>query len=310
MKFLESNYTIIILIIAVIAYNFPEYFVALNGYSLNSFIKPVLQLIMLGMGITMSFSDFKEILITPKKVLIGLICQFSIMPVLGLLVTLVFNFPPEIAAGFILIGCSPSGMASNVMTLIAKGNLPLSITITACATLLAPLMTPFLMNLLIGELIHIDFLKMFFDMTQLVVFPIVLGLLINKFLPQVANKIKPLLPALSMIGIAYIVLVVTANGAGTLKTVGLLLLLAIFLQNVFGYGLGYLGAKLMKMTENDCRTVAIEVGMQNGGLASALANEMGKIATLGIVPALFSPLMNITGSLLASYWAKSSLKNE
>lgn len=149
-------------------------------------------------------------------------------------------------------------------------------------------------------------------MVQLVVLPILLGLVINKYLKNITDLIRPFLPVISKAGIAYIVLVVTANGAGTIKTAGILFLLAILLHNTLGYVLGYYSARLLNLNETDSKTISIEVGMQNGGLATALANEMGKLATLGVAPALFSPVMNITGSLIAGYWGNknNSIKNK
>ncbi|MCP9768376.1 bile acid:sodium symporter family protein [Lacihabitans sp. LS3-19] len=306
MKLKDYWYSLSIIFLVILGYNFPEQFSSINGIKLSTFIKPVLQIIMFGMGATMTLDDFVEIFKSPKKVLIGLIAQFSIMPFLGFGLSRAFSFPPEIAAGIVLIGCSPSGLASNVMALMAKANVALSITITTMATLLAPIFTPFLMKTLGGSLIEINFLNMFWDMTQLVLLPIFLGLVINKLIPGIVKKLITFLPIISMIGIAYIILIVTASGANSLKTVGLILILVVFVHNIFGYCLGYYSAKMLKLNEADARAIALEVGMQNGGLASALANEMGKIATVGIAPAIFGPLMNITGSTLANYWSKKT----
>ena len=304
MKLKDYWYSLSIIFLVILGYNFPEQFASVNGVKLSTFIKPVLQIIMLGMGATMTLGDFVEIFKSPKKVIIGLVAQFSIMPLLGFGLSRAFSFPPEIAAGIVLIGCSPSGLASNVMALMAKANVALSITITTMATLLAPVLTPFLMKTLGGSLIEINFLNMFWDMTQLVLLPIFIGLIFNKLLPGLVKKLIAFLPFISMIGIAYIILVVTASGANSLKTVGALLIIVVFVHNTFGYVLGYFAAKIFKLNEADARAVALEVGMQNGGLASALANEMGKIATVGLAPAIFGPLMNITGSTLANYWSK------
>ncbi|MFN8431907.1 MAG: bile acid:sodium symporter family protein [Spirosomataceae bacterium] len=310
MKIKDYWYTISIVILVILGYNFPETFSSFLGIKLNTFIKPVLQIIMLGMGATMTVQDFVEILKSPKKVFIGLFAQFTIMPFLGFFLSRSFDFPPEIAAGVVLIGCSPSGLASNVMALMAKANVALSITITSMATLLAPLLTPLLMKVLGGELIEIDFLNMLWDMSQLVLIPIIFGLLLNKLFPEFVRKIIKILPVFSMAGIAYIILVVTASGAASLRTVGLVLVLVVFIHNIFGYILGYFSAKLFRLAETDARAVAIEVGMQNGGLASALANEMGKIATVGLAPAIFGPLMNVTGSMLQINGSKNELRRK
>jgi bile acid:Na+ symporter, BASS family len=301
-------YPISIILIVIIAYHFPNYFIEFNGIKFNKFIIPILQIIMLGMGATISKEDFLAIVKTPKLVLIGIVAQFMIMPLLGFSLTKIFDFPVEIAAGLILIGSSPSGLASNVMAMIAKANLALSICITTLATLLAPILTPLLMKNLAGELIEINFLSMVWDMTKIVLLPIAIGVILNKFLPIFMAKIKNILPYFSMVGIGFIIIIVTASGQKSLETVGGLLLLAVFLHNIGGYILGYFSAKLLKLKEKDARAIALEVGMQNGGLASALANEMGKLATVGLASAIFGPLMNISGSLLASWWG--SKKNE
>lgn len=310
MKLKDYWYTLSIIFLVILGYNFPETFNSISGVKLNTFIKPVLQVIMLGMGATMTIDDFVEIFKSPRKVVIGLVCQFSIMPLLGFSLSRIFDFPVEIAAGIILIGCSPSGLASNVMALMAKANVALSITITTTATLLAPVLTPFLMKLLGGSLIEVDFWKMLWDMAQLVIIPIVIGLAVNKIAPKFIKRIITFLPVFSMLGIAYIILVVTASGAASLKSVGAILIIVVIVHNVFGYILGYFSAKLLKLNEADARAVALEVGMQNAGLASALANEMGKIATVGLASAIFGPTMNITGSVLANYWSKKPTSKE
>jgi BASS family bile acid:Na+ symporter len=295
-------YPFSIILIVIVAYNFPDYFVAYNGVKFSKFIIPILQVIMLGMGSTITEEDFMAIVKTPKLVLIGLVAQFMIMPLLGFGLTKLFDFPAEIAAGMVLIGCSPSGLASNVMAMLAKANLALSICITTMATLLAPILTPLLMKTLGGELIEIKFLSMVWDMTKIVILPVVLGVLANRFFPVFMAKIKNILPYFSMVGIGFIIIIVTASGQKSLETVGGLLLLAVLIHNVGGYLLGYFSAKLLKLKEKDARAIALEVGMQNGGLASALANEMGKLATVGLASAIFGPMMNISGSLLASWW--------
>lgn len=302
-------YPLSIILIVIVAFNFPNYFIEINGVKFSKFIIPILQVIMLGMGSTITTEDFVAIIKTPKLVLIGLVAQFMIMPLLGFGLTKLFDFPAEIAAGVVLIGCSPSGLASNVMAMLAKANVALSICITTLATLLAPILTPLLMKTLGGELIEIEFLNMVWDMTKIVILPVVLGVLLNKFLPKLMAKIKNILPYFSMVGIGFIITIVTASGQKSLETVGVLLLLAVFIHNIGGYLLGYFAAKLLKLKEKDARAIALEVGMQNGGLASALANEMGKLATVGLASAIFGPMMNISGSLLASWWGSKKTKD-
>ncbi|MBK6389037.1 MAG: bile acid:sodium symporter family protein [Saprospiraceae bacterium] len=298
------TYTIFIILAVIVAYFFPGLFIEAGGIKLTTLIMPMLQVIMFGMGTTMSADDFKGVIQNPKGVLVGLMCQFAIMPFLGFGIAKMFNFPPEIAAGIILIGSSPSGLASNVMAYIAKANVALSITITSCATLLAPFLTPFFMKFLGGGYINIDVWKMMWDITKIVILPILLGVGINALLPALSKRLQKVLPLISMAGIGFVIVTVTAAGHESLATVGGLLLVAVLLHNLGGFVIGYFSSKLLfKLPEQDCRTVAIEVGLQNGGLASALAVQMGKIATVGLASALFGPLMNITGSLLASFWA-------
>lgn len=359
-------------VIASLAY--PQYFTSVGSFNTKLLIVPLLQLIMFGMGSQMSLNDFAGVIKMPKGVLIGVVCQFSIMPVVGFSIAYLFKFPPEIAAGIILVGSSPSGMASNVMSFIAKANLALSVTLTAFATLLSPLMTPLLMKIFASEMVAIDFLDMTAGIFNMVILPICAGLIFNLFaftkskstdktiqllaysaivvvknllnyigdenmlqallqgvvmdafifllLPiivayafknfihgsrELMNKI---LSFVSMFGIAVIIVVITAAGRDSLLEVGGLLILACLLHNALGYTLGYSVAKLFKLKEQDCRTVALEVGMQNGGLASGLALQMGKVATVGLAPAVFGPLMNITGSTLASWWKTKPPKKE
>ncbi len=283
---------------------YPQYFLQIGDFKLSKLIIPLLQVIMFGMGTTMTFNDFLGIIKTPKAVILGLSCQFLIMPILGFSIATLFGFPPEIAAGVILVGCSPSGLASNVMSLIAKANVALSITITTFATLLSPLMTPLLMKYLAGQFIEIQFWSMMWDIVKMIIIPLAIGFLINQYFKSFAKALSRYLPFISMAGIALIIVIITAAGRNALLNVGALLLLAVLLHNLTGYALGYSVAKFFRMTEQDCRTIALEVGLQNGGLASGLANQMGKIATVGLAPALFGPAMNITGSILASWWGK------
>jgi len=296
------SYTVTIFAAVTTALYYPRPFVELNGFKLATLITPLLQLIMFGMGTSMSFKDFAGVVKMPRGVVIGVCSHFIIMPLLGFTLASLSGFPPEIAAGIILIGCSPNGMASNVISYLAKANLALSITITAVSTMLAPIMTPLLMKLLAGAFIQINMLDMMWDIIKIVIIPITAGLLFNKFLSGKAAWLDKAMPLISMFGIAFIIVIITATGRESLLTIGPALILLVLIHNLSGYTLGYWSGRLFKMSERDCRTIAIEVGMQNGGLASGLAKGMGKIATVGLAPAVFGPLMNITGSILASYW--------
>lgn len=303
------TYTLMIFAAVSAAMFYPQHFDTWRGLKLATLITPLIQIIMFGMGTSMSVGDFAGVVKMPKGVLIGLVAQFLIMPLMGFGFASVSGFEPEIAAGMILIGCVPSGMASNVITYLAKGNLALSITLTAILTVLAPFVTPALMKLLAGTFVEINTTAMMWDIFRMVIIPIGLGLLFNKFLSGKAKWLDNAMPILSMAGIGFIITIITAAGQKSLLSIGLMLIVFVTLHNLMGYTLGYWAGRLFKMDERDCRTLAIEIGMQNGGLASGLAKEMGKIATVGLAAAVFGPMMNISGSILASYWAKKPLKN-
>ena len=296
------SYTVVIFASVTMALYYPTYFVEVNGYKLSGLITPLIQLIMFGMGTSMSAQDFVGVVKMPRGVFIGVFSHFLIMPLLGFTLASVSGLQPEIAAGIVLIGCSPNGMASNVISYLAKANLALSITITAISTTISPFVTPLLMKLLAGAFVEIDMLHMMWDIVKMVILPIGAGLLFNKFLSGKAKWLDDAMPLVSMFGIAFIIVVITAAGRASLLTIGPTLIGLVLIHNLCGYILGYWSARLFRMNERDCRTIAIEVGMQNGGLASGIAKEMGKMATVGLAPAIFGPLMNITGSILASWW--------
>jgi BASS family bile acid:Na+ symporter len=224
------------------------------------------------------------------------------MPLVGFGVARLFNFPPEIAAGIILVGCCPSGLASNVMCYLAKANLALSVSVTTVSTLLAPFVTPLLMRLLAGNMVEINLGAMIWDITKIVILPIIFGLAFHYLVRGKFKWLDAAMPVLSMVGIVLIITVITAAGRDNLLKVGGLLIVATFIHNTMGFFLGYWSGRLLKFPEKDCRTISLEVGMQNAGLASGLALTMGKMATAGLAPAIFGPMMNITGSFVSSWW--------
>ncbi len=353
---------------------YPQLFTSVGDFQLKLLIVPLLQIIMFGMGSQMSLSDFTGVIKMPRGVIIGIAAQFTIMPLVAFAISKIFSFPPEIAAGIILIGCVPSGLASNVMSYIANANLALAITIGAVATLISPVLTPLLMKTLGGQYIEVSFWNMMLDILNMIILPIVAGFIFNLFnsgkenrqskifqmavyfiiilltnlvylkakhtgiegfltalfksmiwfyfLPVAGalilrhllkgdNKLMSrILSLLSMVGIAVIITIITAAGRDSLLKVGALLLLTSLLHNLTGYALGYSVGWAFRMPERDRRTIALEVGMQNGGLASGLALQMGKIATVGLAPAIFGPLMNVTGSILASWWRGKPIKED
>jgi BASS family bile acid:Na+ symporter len=296
------SFTIMIFAAVSLAMYYPEHFLQAGGFKLSKLIIPLLQIIMFGMGSELSLKELGTVLKTPKKIAVGVVCHYTIMPIIGFTLANVFDFPKEIAAGIILVGCCPSGLASNVMSYLARANLALSIAITTVSTLLAPLFTPLLMHLLAGRFVSVHFWDMAWDTTKVVIIPIVAGLLFHMILRGKVKWLDKIMPLISMIGIGLIIVVITAAGRDSLLKVGALLVLAVLIHNIAGYILGYWSSRLLGFEEKDCRTISLEVGMQNGGLASGLALLMGGLATIGLAPAIFGPLMNVTGSSLATWW--------
>ena len=296
------SFTLVIIAVVSLAMCFPQYFKTIGDFKLSALIIPLLQLIMFGMGTELSLKDFANVVRMPKGIIVGVVCHYVIMPLMGFSLASLFRFPDEIAAGIILVGCCPSGLASNVMCYLAKGNLALSVSVTTISTMLAPFITPLLMRLLGGSFVAIDFWSMAWDITKIVIIPVTAGLAFHYLVRGRFKWLDKAMPLVSMVGIALILVVITAAGRDNLLQVGVLLLLATILHNVLGYVLGYWSARLLRFHERDCRTIALEVGMQNAGLASGLAMAMGKLATAGLAPAIFGPVMNVSGSSLASYW--------
>jgi len=296
------SFTVSVFAAVALAMFFPWTLTNIGDYKTTGLIVPLIQVIMFGMGTAMSIKDFVGVIKMPKGVLVGVLCQFTIMPIVGVTIALTFDFAPEVAAGIVLIGSSPSGVASNVMAFLAKGNLALSVTLTAVATLVAPIMTPFLMQTFAGQFVPIEFYAMMMTIIKMIIIPIAAGLLFNYIFRGKAKWFHDVMPVVSMAGIVIIIAVITAAGRDNLLVIGVLLFFAAIIHNGAGYFLGYWFCRLLRMNERDCRTIALEVGMQNGGMASGIAVEMGRAATMGLAPAIFGPWMNISGSFLANWW--------
>jgi bile acid:Na+ symporter, BASS family len=296
------SFSLLIFAAVSFAMCWPAPLVSWGEFQLSALIVPLLQVIMFGMGTAMSARDFVGVAKAPRAVLIGLVCQFTIMPFVGAGLALAFDFGPEVAAGIILIGAAPSGLASNVMAYIAKANLALSVTLTTVATLLAPFITPFYMQWLAGQYIPIDTWGMMWSIIQITILPITAGLIFNHFLHGRTDWLDRLMPKVSMVGIAVILMIMTAGGRDNLLEIGMLLIVVALLHNFAGYLLGYWSCRALRLDEKSCRTIAFEVGLQNAGLATGLAQTMGKMATVGLAPTVFGSLMNITGATLATWW--------
>lgn len=345
----------------------PKAFGTWFGFDLKFLIVPLIQIIMFGMGTTLSLADFSRVLAMPWAVVVGIVLQYTVMPFVGFGLATVFGFEAEVAAGVILIGSAPGGVASNVINYLARCNVPLSVTMTAISTLVSPIMTPLMMKLLAGRHIEVSFIKMMIDICNMIIVPVVAGLIANRILysPNPAflrgrvlggitaaglaaavvtgwlpkewlgalksglivgfamvatvalaklvieiglkaarNWMDRALPVLSMAAICCIIAVITARSSEDLKRVGAALLAAAMLHNLLGYLLGYWGARALGLGIVDSRTVAVEVGMQNGGMASGLAMNTLQSAKAALAAAIFGPWQNVSGSILATWWRR------
>lgn len=302
------SFTLLILSVVAAAFYFPRFFLTIGGYETAGLITPLIQVIMFGMGTSMGLADFLALAKSPKAVLVGVCCQFILMPLLAFGIAFSGSFSTEIAAGIILLGCAPTSVASPVMCYLAKANVALTITIVSVTTLIAPFVIPFLMKLLADGYIEIEILPMMWNIVQIVLLPIGAGLLFNRFLSGKAGWLDAAMPYVSMAGIVLIVAIIIAAGQESLRTMGLLLVFAVLAHNLLGYLGGYLVALLFRLNEQDRRTIAIATGMQNAGLVSGIAKTMGKIATVGLASAVCGPLMGFTSSVLASYWNRKEAR--
>jgi BASS family bile acid:Na+ symporter len=297
-----------VLAFVLIAICVPAVFTQWGSMPASKAVSPLIQVIMFGMGTTLSVRDFARVLVRPKAVFIGMVLQFSVMPLTGWLLTQLLALPSEVAAGVILIGACPGGVASNVITYLARGDVALSVTMTACSTLLAPLMTPLMMGLLAGEFIDVPVIKLLLSIVYIVVVPTVAGLIANYILQRLHLRgawIDALLTAAAMLAICIVIGIIVAQSRESLLTIGPLVALAAVIHNAIGYGLGYRGAKWLGLSETECRTISIEVGMQNGGMATALATDVLHSPPAALAGAIFGPWMSISGSVLASWWRRS-----
>jgi BASS family bile acid:Na+ symporter len=280
------------------------------GFNTQKIVVPLIQLIMFGMGTKLSLGDFWKEFKKPAPILIGTTLIFTIMPLAGVLIAKGFNFPPEIAAGVILIGACPSGAASNVMTYLANGNVALSVSITTFGTLIAPLATPLLMKIFAGKLIDVNIADMMMSTLNMILIPITAGLIVNKLLRNRKKVMDKILPKLSMFAILFYVTIVVAHYRDKLLVVGFALILASIIHNFIGYIFGYGAAKMLRLKERDCRSLAFEVGLKNGGLGTGLALDALHSPDAALAPVIFGKWMNISGSTLANYWRQKKVTDD
>jgi BASS family bile acid:Na+ symporter len=295
-----SNFTALVLILAIAGFLVPGLFI-----SLKDSIPLLLGMIMFGMGMSLQPTDFKIAFTRPLPIAIGVLLQFLLMPATGYLIAHVFNMPVEIAVGLVLVGASPGGTASNVMVYLARGNVALSIAMTAVSTLLAPLLTPWLTLLYAGKWMAVDPLPLFYSILKIVLLPVIAGTVLNRYFPNHIARIAPVMPAVSVVAIIFIIACVVALNAANLLAIGFVVLLAVMLHNIIGFTLGYWLAALAGLNKSDRRTIAIEVGMQNSGLAAALAHSHFSAAA-ALPAAVFSVWHNISGSFLATRWSRDT----
>lgn len=301
-RFIQKTFALWVLLFAGVALILPEAFVWLKAY-----IPWMLGIIMLGMGMTMQLDDFKAVLQTPKAVCVGVVAQFVVMPLLAYLLCLVFQLPAELAVGVILVGCCPGGTASNVITYMAKGNTALSVACTAVSTLLAPVLTPFIFYLLASQWIDINAWSMLSSILQVVLLPIILGLVLRSLFKQQAQQYLQVMPLISVLAIVLIVAAIIGGSKAQILHSGLLIFVVVALHNALGYVLGFWSSRFLHLAYADSKAVAIEVGMQNSGLGVALAAVHFATAPLTALPsAIFSLWHNISGPLLATYWARKN----
>ncbi|QNX87650.1 bile acid:sodium symporter family protein [Acinetobacter seifertii] len=298
-QFVQKTFALWVIVFAALALWQPEFFVWLKAY-----IPWILGIIMLGMGMTMTVDDFKGVLQSPKAVLIGVVAQFVVMPGLAFVLCKLFDLPPEIAVGVILVGCCPGGTASNVITYMAKGNVALSVACTSVSTLLAPVLTPAIFYLLASQWLKIDAASMFISILQVVLVPIVIGLILRTWLKRQVESYIQVMPLVSVIAIVAIVAAIIGGSKAAIFQSGLLILAVVILHNGFGYLLGFTAARFFKLPYADSKAIAVEVGMQNSGLGVALAAVHFAASPITAVPsAIFSLWHNISGPALATYWA-------
>jgi len=290
---------LLVVIVAAVSLLIPASFSWIDTWSIN----PLLGVIMFGMGLTLSPHDFHIVLSRPKDILIGCLAQFTVMPLLAWGLAWVFALPKELALGVMLVGCCPGGTASNVITYLAKGDLALSVGMTAASTLLAPILTPLLVWLLAGTMVDVDTLGMLQSIVYVVIAPIIVGLLCQSFLPKLTKSVVPYLPAFSSIVIAYVVGIVVSHNADRLLVGGLIVIIVVMLHNLLGLSTGFLIGKLIHLPKPKCVALSIEVGMQNSGLASSLAVLHFAAYPLAAIPgAIFSVWHNISGALAAKLY--------
>lgn len=295
---------LIIIGFSVIAFLRPEGFARLTQHTAI-----FLGVAMLGMGTTIDSKAFKEIFLRPKEIIAGCVTQYTVMPLAAWVISVVFGLSPDMALGMILVGCCPGGTASNVITHIAGGDVPLSVGMTITSTLIAPVMTPLLVYLLAGRWVDVSFLAMVKSVVTVILIPVLLGILIRRILGKHMGKVSAFLPTVSSASIVLIISGIVAANAEKIVTSGLVVLMVVALHNLVGLASGLVVAKTLKLSHKKSTSLAIEIGMQNSGLAVSLATVNFALNPLATLPgAIFSVWHNISGSIVAGIRREQALK--
>jgi len=298
------GFTFMVIASGIAAFTFPAWFTSWGSFQLKPAIVPLVQIIILGMGMTLTPDDFRRVLTMPRGVVVCCVLHYTIMPLGGFCFSRLFGLEGAVATGMILIGSVPSGTSSNVISLLARVNVPLSVSVTAVSTLISPFVTPFVMRFLAGTYVPIEVGPMMFSIFKLIIVPLLLGLLIQRYLPTLAARLTRVLPFVAMLAICLIIAVTIALSHDQLLKVGLALFAAAACHNATGYLLGYWGGRLAGLNETDARTTALEVGIQNGGMATGLAFGVLNSPLAALAAAVFGPWSAITASALASWWRR------
>jgi BASS family bile acid:Na+ symporter len=317
LRTITNNFALLTLIGVALAWFFPPAFTWMTDGRITVAGQPLLSLalgvVMLAMGLTLSFEDFRGLTRMPRALLAGVGLQFAVMPLSGFVIARALDLEPGLAVGLILVACCPGGTASNIVTYIARGHVALSVAMTMASTLAAVVLTPLLTGWLAGAYVEIDRWNLLLNMESIVLLPVVAGTLLNRLLPKVAERVSAVLPLVAIVLVILIVGGIVGGSKAQIAEHAGVLLLATFLLHACGFALGYVLARVLKLAEVEARTISIEVGMQNSGLGSGLAKTPAFAAqfanatqaALAPVPAAISAVWHVLiGSLLAGWWRR------
>jgi BASS family bile acid:Na+ symporter len=284
------------ILFSIAAFYINDFFVVFK-----SAIVPLLIVVMFGMGMTLTWDNFKKIFKSPLVILLGFTLQYLIMPAAGYFVSILFKLTPVMMAGVVLVGCSPGGTASNVITYLGNGDVALSITLTLTSTVLAVFLTPFFSYIILNHVVPVPAGEMFLDILQIVLVPVLLGTAINSLFSKRINQIRNIFPLISTLAIVIIIAIIVALNKSKIEGMNFIIVAAVMLHNLIGLTFGYFVPRLLKYDKKICRTICIEVGMQNSGLSVALAVKYFSSAA-ALPGAIFSIWHNLSGSMLAGWW--------